>query len=96
MKGTRFSRREIKSTTEITIKNVTSFTLFNLGNEPVNMVIDGVATQLPANDPALFYAPPQYDFDGDGFPTDIEMTVELATKAGSAILDYRTIKIQDC
>jgi len=96
MKGTRFSRKQIKSTKDITIKNVTSFTLFNLGNEPVNMIVDGVPNEIPAFDTALFYAPPQYEFKGDGFPTDIEMTIELLTKAGSAILDFRTIKIQDC
>lgn len=89
--ATRFSRKEINRTQIVAIKNVTSWTLFNTGSSELKLTIDGAEMIVPGYDVALFYAPPQYSFDGDGYPTDLEMTVEVISKSGSAILDYRAL-----
>lgn len=77
------------------MSGLTSLSIANVGTEDITLTISNVSRVIPAFDTALFFAPPQFEIAGDGTAFEIEFSLKIETKAGSAILDYRTIK-KDC
>ncbi|WDO13061.1 hypothetical protein MH928_17280 [Flavobacterium sp. WW92] len=88
-----YNSENITEKRKVREKGLTSLTLANHGTTDVLFTITNVTRTLPAFDPLVHLAPPKFDIDGDGFPFEIEMTVDFATKVGGlAIMDYRKTK----
>ena len=74
------------------MQGVTSLSISNVSSEDMTLTISNVDRVIPAYDTAVFFAPPQFEIPGDGSAFDIEFSLKMTSKAGGAILDYRTIK----
>ena len=94
MLQTVFGTRRFTRDARLDLDCVSSFSISNPGATDVRMIVQGVPTVIPYWDKTKTVVPIQFDMNGDGTLSNIELDLEFETGAGEAIVYFRQQKTQ--